>query len=132
MTVLHKLKLLIECNEWFDTDESYADMLMKIIIDLPGFPKVEIDGDPAAEIRFVTSENYNEEKYEMLDLENFEIVSVDETEVVLCAGGDWQAPLTFAIRANDKTGKLHITDIYQGFNAGMPYDEFDDLIRNLV
>lgn len=131
-TVLHKLKLLIECNEWYDESESYADGLLKLVPDLPGYPKVEIDGDPAEDVKYVTSENYNEEKYELLDTESFDVVSADEDEVVISAGSDEQsAPLTFSIKTDDRTGKLHITDIYQGYSGGMTFDEFDDLIRNI-
>lgn len=132
MTVPQKLKALIECHEWFETNESYAEILRSSLIqDLPGYPKVEIDGDTSEEIRFVTSENYNEEKYELLDIKNFEIVSVDDEEIILCAGGDWQAPLTFSIKENEKNGKLQIGDIYQGFNEGMSDEEFDDLMLTL-
>lgn len=131
MTVLQKLKLLIECNEWFDENESYAEMLMKVVIELPGYPKVERDGDTSQEIRYVVQENYNEEKYELLDLENFNIISADNEEVVICAGGDWQAPLTFSIKANENNGKLSIVDIYPNYGEGLTFEEFDDLLINL-
>jgi hypothetical protein len=41
------------------------------------------------------------------------------------------APLTFSIKEN-RDGKLVITDIYSGYSGGMPFDEFDDVIRNAV
>ena len=127
MGVLNKLKKKIESNAWFE-DSEYNSILMTIIDEFPNYPKVEIDYDTMEEIKFVTTENYNEEKYELLDTENFEIVSADDDEVVICAGGDSQSPLTFTIK--DINGVLTITDIYSGFSDGLSIDEFNDLLRN--
>lgn len=131
MNVLEKIKMLIESNDWYDPSNKYSDMLMKVVLDLSGYPKVEINGDTNEDIKFVISENYNEEKYELLELENFEIVSADVDEVILCAGGDSQAPLTFSIKENRSNGHLVITDIYPSYNDGMSLDEFDELVRNI-
>ena len=128
MSVLNKLKSVIESNAWFE-DGDYNGILISIIHEFPNYPKVEIDGDTSDDLKFVTSDNYNEEKYELLDTENFEIVSADDDEVVICAGGDWQTPLTFTIK--EVGSKLVITDIYSGFSDGLSIEEFNDILRNL-
>lgn len=128
MSILKRLKELIESNEWFEGND-YDETLMDIIHTFPNYPKVEIDGDTSDDIKFVTSDNYNEEKYELLDTENFEIVSADDDEIVICACSDSQSPLTFSIK--DINGKLSISDIYAGFSDGLSIDEFNDILRNL-
>lgn len=131
MSVPEKLKLFLDCSDYFNADENYGTILHQAIVELPGYPKVEIDADPMEDIRFVTTENYNEEKFELLDTENFTIVSANEDEIIVCSGSDKHGPMTMTVKSSDKTGKLHITDIYIGFNDGMPFDEFDDMIRNV-
>jgi len=37
------------------------------------------------------------DKDEEIDIENFEILSISENEIVMCGGGDWQNPVKFKI-----------------------------------
>lgn len=125
------LKKQIDTSEYYWQDDTYSSMLIKLLPDLPGYPKVEIDGDPSQDIHFVTSENYNEEKYELLDLESFEVVKADEEEVIICGGSEAQGPFTLTIKLNERSGKLYITDIYNGFTDGMELSEFNDYMENI-
>ena len=63
---------------------------------------------------------------ESLDLENWEITKLSEESVVICAGGDWQEPLTFTLVPDEtpKGKELKVTMTSQGdYEAGMGHDE---------
>lgn len=65
---------------------------------------------------------------EPLDLENWEIISISDNEMVMCAGGDWQEPLTFTLKKFEEN-LLIATNIYEGYEDGMSND---DIIKALT
>lgn len=73
------------------------------------WPEVEYDGDTEA-----------------LDLENWEILSLNEDKMVMTAGGDWQEPITFTLTAED--GKLRVSDITAGFKDGLSHKKIIDIL----
>jgi hypothetical protein len=59
---------------------------------------------------------------EGLDNENLELEFVFDTELVCCAGGDWQQMIWFRIQ--EKNGELVICDLYTGdFEDGHKQDK---------
>lgn len=54
---------------------------------------------------------------EPLDLENHEIIELNDKEMIISCGGDWQEPLTFTLVPDGD--KLRATDITAGFDEGM-------------
>lgn len=101
------------------------DILRKAIIDkdgdidiyelgtvVPNWPEVE-EQDSSDE-----GESYSEP----LDLENWEIISISDEKMVMCAGGDWQQPLTFTlVKLNEET--LMVTNIHEGYEDGMSEED---------
>lgn len=63
---------------------------------------------------------------EQLDFENFEVLSITTDKMTVCAGGDWQEPLTFSLTPNGD--KFIVTDIMTGFNLGLEIDKLDMMI----
>lgn len=68
-----------------------------------------------------------EEDREPLDMENFEWISVTNTELVIACGGDWQEPYTLTIRLVN--GRLTVVNSEPGYPEGMDYEEFLRLIN---
>lgn len=65
----------------------------------------------------------DEEVYdEPLDLENWEIISISDKQMVMCAGGDWQEPLTFILEKHDEE-TLKVIDTQDGYEKGMSYED---------
>lgn len=63
---------------------------------------------------------------ERLDLENWEIISLNGKEMVMTAGGDWQEPITFTLVPED--GKLRVKDITVGFKEGLSHEEIIEIL----
>ena len=64
-----------------------------------------------------TTEDGDEES---LDCENWEILSITDTKMVMCAGGDWQNPVTFDIELIN--GKLTASNYKVGkFKTGLSH-----------
>jgi len=59
---------------------------------------------------------------EPLDMENFEWLSIDDDQMVVACGGDWQEPLTLTIKMVD--GELTVVETEDGFSSGLSRDEF--------
>lgn len=59
---------------------------------------------------------------EPLDLENWEIISISDDKMVMCAGGDWQEPLTFTLVKLDEN-RLMATNIHEGYEDGMSNED---------
>ena len=58
---------------------------------------------------------------EPLDLENWDIISIDDEKMVMCAGGDWQEPLTFTLTA--KNDLLWADNEHEGYEIGLTNKE---------
>lgn len=63
---------------------------------------------------------------ECIDFENFEVISIKPDKMVVCAGGDWQEPLTFTLVVNGD--KLKATDIVAGYKDGLNLDKIESLL----
>lgn len=69
----------------------------------------------------------DEESMEHLDLENWEIISISDNNMVMCAGGDWQEPLTFTLTAEN--GLLWADKITEGYEEGLSEKEILDFFK---
>lgn len=92
--------------------------------------KLNIDFyDLPYEIQYET-ENWpeieDEDNVEQLDCENFEWISIDDDEIIISCGGDWQEPKTLTIKMEDKI--LSVTNIEDGMEPGMSEEEFYEII----
>ncbi len=63
---------------------------------------------------------------EALDLENYEIIKLDEKEMTMACGGDWQEPLTFTLVPDGD--KLKAVDITAGFDDGLSDKEVVEIL----
>ena len=63
---------------------------------------------------------------EPLDLENFEWLSIEDEEMIVACGGDWQEPMTLTIKMID--GELIVTDKEEGYSRGLTEEEFYEVI----
>ena len=74
----------------WDSDAEYEDERIELwpITKLRGWPKIEYDFDG----------NPDNIEIEPLDLENWEIVKLEDDEVIVNAGGDWQEPHSVSIK----------------------------------
>lgn len=72
----------------------------------------------------------DEEPYmEALDLENWEIISISDDKMEMCAGGDWQDPLTFTlVRFDENT--LVANNIHEGYADGMSQEDIVKALTN--
>ncbi len=82
---------------------------------------------PTVEIR----DSFDDEEFEEedLDLENWEIISISEDKMIICAGGDWQLPHTFTLVPYDDN-YLMATGISEGYEEGMHYDDILKILTN--
>jgi len=64
--------------------------------------------------------------YEPLDCENFEWLSIEDDELIIACGGDWQEPKTLTIKMIDDV--LTVVNVEDGFSQGMSEDEFCDAL----
>jgi hypothetical protein len=65
--------------------------------------------------------SYGEDEEE-LDVESWEILSLDEDRMIICAGGDWQQPLTLTIELfNDEL--LQVVNSENGYEEGLSNEE---------
>ncbi len=75
------------------------------------------------DLRFRDWPKVNEDGHEEdLDMENHEIISLTDDKLTMCAGGDWQDPLTFDVVMLN--GRLTVVNVRPGFERGMDPDEF--------
>lgn len=66
----------------------------------------------------------DEEGYEEpLDCENFEWLSIEDDELVISCGGDWQEPMTLTLEMNDND-ELTVVSSKPGFSNGMSEEDF--------
>ena len=65
---------------------------------------------------------------EPLDLENWNIISLTDDKMVMCAGGDWQEGLTFTLIPIENN-KLKVIDIKVGFDDGMSLEEILEILN---
>lgn len=63
---------------------------------------------------------------ESLDLENYEIIKITDSEMVVACGGDWQEPLTFTLVPDGD--KLKAIDITAGFDDGLSDKEVLEIL----
>lgn len=87
-------KLLLDA--FFDEDGKYNPYGLEF----RDWPKVNEDGHE-----------------EDLDMENHEILSLTDDKLTMCAGGDWQEPLTFDVVLSN--GRLTVVNVRPGFKNGM-------------
>jgi len=60
---------------------------------------------------------------EIVDVENFEILSMSDDEFILCAGGDWQTPIKFKLFLDN--GEIKTEKISDTFgDNGITDDDF--------
>jgi len=86
-------------------DNVFYDLHYEVFDDVVNWPQVDID-----------------DELEPLDMENFEWLSINDDEIIIACGGDWQEPLTLTIKVIN--GKLTVTNSREGFANGMYYDTF--------
>ena len=67
---------------------------------------------------------------EDIDIENFEILSMNEDEIIMCAGGDWQTPVKFKIYLDNeiKTEKISDADFCDGNGRNISEDNFIEFL----
>lgn len=89
--------------------------------DLPnhveGWPEVPVtDGDPS--------------DMEPLDLENVEVIKMDESELVIWGGGDWQDPRTVTIRmdGDDMRVVSHVDGGHYGDHNFLDLEDVEERI----
>lgn len=82
---------------------------------------------PTVEIR----ESFDDEEFEEeeVDLENWEIISISDDKLTMCAGGDWQEPTTFSLVPYDEN-YLMVTNVHEGYEDGMHYDDVLKILTN--
>ncbi len=88
-----------------------------------------IDLDPSVLYNIVENIPYIKDEdglKEVIDFENFEILSIYDDKMTVCAGGDWQEPLIFSLVSYGD--KLQATDIMSGFRIGLNIDKIDSLL----
>lgn len=67
----------------------------------------------------------NDGDKESLDMENYELISLSDDQLVMCSGGDWQDPLTLTIEIDPKNpGMLKVVKSEEGFEDGMGDEKF--------
>jgi hypothetical protein len=89
-----------------------------------------IDLDPMALYDVIENIPYinNEEgTKELVDFENFEVLSINSDKMEVCAGGDWQNPIKFSLIPYGE--KLIATDIMPGFEFGLNLDNIELLLH---
>jgi len=65
---------------------------------------------------------------EKLDLENWGILSITDTKMVMCAGGDWQIPVTFDIELIN--GKLTASNYkMDNFEIGLSHEDILTILK---
>ncbi len=74
----------------------------------------------------VTDDDGDEEP---LDLENYEIIKLNEKEMIMACGGDWQEPLTFTLVPDGD--KLKVIDITTGFDNGLSDKEIIKILSKI-
>ena len=111
---------------------------MKTVIEiLNSIPLIDEDGDLNIydlpdfvtnwpEVSEEDSEDEGEFENESLDLENWEIISLNENKMVMCGGGDWQEPLTFTLVPEGDS--LKAIDIHEGFEQGLNEREVIEIL----
>jgi hypothetical protein len=82
---------------------------------------------PTVEIRDSFDDEEIEE--EEVDLENWEIISISDEKLTMCAGGDWQEPTIFSLVPYDEN-YLMATNIRDGYEDGMHYDDVLKILTN--
>ena len=64
---------------------------------------------------------------ESLDMENFEWLSIDDDELEICCGGDWQTPMKLTIQLDyDRLVVANTENDY--FENGLSKDEFNHIL----
>jgi hypothetical protein len=73
--------------------------------------------------------NVDDDGYEEpLDCENFEWLSIEDDELVISCGGDWQDPLTLTLKMNDND-ELTVTKTEPGFSSGLSEEDFYEILE---
>lgn len=82
---------------------------------------------PTVELR----DSYDDDEFdeEDLELENWEIISVSDDKMVMCAGGDGQKAQIFTLIPYDEN-YLMVTEIGEGYEEGMHYDDLLKILTN--
>jgi hypothetical protein len=63
-----------------------------------------------------------------LDMENFEWLYINDDELEICCGGDWQSPMKLTIHLiNNEFVVVNTEENY--YENGLTEDEFDDLLE---
>jgi len=86
-------------------------------IDIYSFPDFVINWPETTEEDSIDGEMYSES----LDLENWGIISLNEKQMVMACGGDWQDPQTFTLVSEGD--KLRVTDVKHSFDHGLTEKE---------
>lgn len=68
------------------------------------------------------------ENEEDLDLENWEILSIDDNKMVMCAGGDWQEPLMMTLVSHGDD-QLYVLNTEEGYENGLSNEEIIKIIK---
>jgi hypothetical protein len=95
--------------------KDYLKNLVENGIDFYDLPyELEVENWPDVE-----DEDGNKES---LDMENFEWLSIDDDQMVIACGGDWQDPQTLTIKMVN--GELTVVETEDGFSSGISEEEF--------
>lgn len=102
--------------EGFDPDSIISEILYHISDEANtiGWPEVNADG------------------IEPLDLENYELISISDHELIFDAGGDWQEPHRVQVQYDVCSDKFVCKDLGESFGSGMSDKEFLDAITKFV
>jgi hypothetical protein len=65
---------------------------------------------------------------EPLDMENFEWLSLDDNELVVCCCGDWQSPMKLTIQSDGDGLVVVDTEDIPEMEDGMSEDEFNKVL----
>ncbi len=101
---------------------SVIEILKDVIIDEDGDLDIYELGEVV--INWPTVGEGDEE--EGVDLENWEIISLTDKEMVMTAGGDWQEPIIFTLVPED--GKLRVKDVTVGFKDGLSHKKIIEIL----
>ena len=67
-------------------------------------------------------EENEEDGFEDLDVESWEILSIDENQMTMCAGGDWQQPQIFTLEWYEHN-LLKVVSKTNGYEDGLSNEE---------
>jgi len=71
----------------------------------------------------------NNRKEEEIDFENFSVLELNEDNIVICAGGDWQEPIKFELFLDNDNIKTKILE-HNVYDEGIYDEEYLSMLFN--